>query len=31
MTELSVDTIAHRDWLLSFVPVRDGALIADLG
>jgi SAM-dependent methyltransferase len=31
MIELSVDTIAHRNWLLSFVPVRDGALIADLG
>lgn len=31
MTELSVDTVAHRDWLLAFAPARDGALIADLG
>ena len=31
MAELSDDIVAHRDWLLSFVPVREGAFIADLG
>jgi SAM-dependent methyltransferase len=31
MPELSADAKAHRDWLLSFVPVRDAASIVDLG
>jgi SAM-dependent methyltransferase len=31
MTEVPDDIVAHRDWLLSFVPVRDGELVADLG
>ncbi len=31
MIELAEDSISHRDWLLAFVPVVDGALIADLG
>ena len=31
MIEIPNDVAAHRDWLLSFVPVQDGALIADLG
>jgi SAM-dependent methyltransferase len=31
MPDLSPDLRAHRDWLLSFVPMRDGASIVDLG
>jgi trans-aconitate methyltransferase len=31
MPELSPDVKAHRDWLLSFVPVHDSGSIVDLG
>ncbi len=31
INDLPADIAAHRDWLLSFVPVRAGTLITDLG
>ena len=31
MPELPPDAKAHRDWLLSFVPVQNGTSIVDLG
>lgn len=31
MSEAPADVAAHRDWLLSFLPVDDGTFIADLG
>ena len=31
MPELPADVAAHREWLLSFLPVRPNALIVDLG
>lgn len=31
MSDVPADVVAHREWLLSFVPVRNGALVADLG
>ena len=31
MSEIGIDVQAHRDWLLSLLPVRGGAVIVDLG
>ena len=31
MSEIGIDVQAHRDWLLSLLPVRGGAAIVDLG